>query len=181
MTALLDHLDHDDCLVFGIGNVGRSDDGLGWAFVDWIENARELSAGAERWRRMQVLRRYQLALEDADLLSRVRRVLFVDSTKDPQVDSYAVTRPVPRFDVSFSSHALSVPALLATCRTCFGHVPETHVMAIRGYAWDLAVGLSRPAADNLAAALRCAGGGSLATETAESTDPLGSPSHWRAS
>jgi hydrogenase maturation protease len=142
----LDIRDGPDTLVYGIGNVGRQDDGLGWAFIDWVE-------AQGRWPRTRLVRGYQLALEDADLLSRVDRVLFVDSTKDPQVRRYAVYRPEPRLDFSFTSHALSIPAVLATCDTCFGRVPQAQVLAIRGYSWDLSVGLTTGAAGNLAAAL----------------------------
>ncbi|MEI2776825.1 MAG: hydrogenase maturation protease [Tetrasphaera sp.] len=145
MTALLDLVGEADCLVYGIGNEGREDDGLGWAFVEDLERG---GAG-----QAQLLRRYQLALEDADLIGRMRRVLFVDSTKDPVVPSYAVTRPKPRLDFTFTSHALSVPALLATCRICCERTPEVWLLAIRGYQWDLKVGLSAGAGRNLDAAL----------------------------
>ena len=142
---LLSEFDGPDCLIYGIGNIGRQDDGLGWAFVDWLESHGQCT-------RADRVRTYQLQLEDADLLSRYRRVLFVDSTKDVLVDSFALQRPEPRFDISFTSHALSVPAVLATCHQCFGHLPDTLVLAVRGYEWELRVGLTAAAAANLAAA-----------------------------
>ena len=74
----LDDFDNDSCLIYGIGNVGRQDDGLGWAFVDWLQ-AQGLCSSAE----MQ--RGYQLLLEDAELISNKERVLFVDATKDTSV------------------------------------------------------------------------------------------------
>ena len=42
----LDDFDNDSCLIYGIGNVGRQDDGLGWAFVDWLQ-AEGLCSNAE--------------------------------------------------------------------------------------------------------------------------------------
>ncbi len=144
-ATLLDRYDHDRALIFGIGNIGRQDDGLGWAFVDWIEDTGRCPAAA-------TVRNYQLSLEDADAISRVERVLFVDSTKDPSVVSFEISRPAPKLDVSFTSHAMSIPALMSTCLTCFGYLPEVSVLAIRGYCWELEVGLSQDASVNLAAA-----------------------------
>lgn len=167
-TGLLDRLDGPDCLVYGIGNLGRQDDGLGWAFVDWVE-------AADRWPRTRLVRGYQLALEDAHLLSQVRCVLFVDATKDPAVDAFAVSRPTPSFDVTFTSHALSVPSVLATCRTCFGHVPQVWQVAIRGYAWGLDVGLTEAAAGNLAAALRHVSGDEARLAPTEPTPTRAAP------
>ncbi len=115
--SLLATLDDPSCLIYGIGNVGRQDDGLGWAFIDWLEESRLCP-------RARLVRGYQLVLEDADLLARVRAVLFVDSTKDPAVESFEVQRPLPHLDVSFTSHALSVPSVLATCELCFERVPD---------------------------------------------------------
>jgi len=135
-----------DCLIYGIGNVGREDDGLGWAFIDWLEEAGSCPG-------VQLVRSYQLQLEDADLVSRVRRVLFVDSTRDPVVQDFTVTRPEPRLEVAFTSHALTIPTVLATSQQCFDRLPDVRVLAIRGYSWDLAEGLTPPARHNLATAI----------------------------
>ncbi|PRC45939.1 Ni/Fe hydrogenase, partial [Mycobacterium sp. ITM-2017-0098] len=92
----LGDFDDDTCLIYGIGNVGRQDDGLGWAFVDWLE-AQGCCPSA------QVQRSYQLLIEDADLISTKRRVLFVDATKDESVMSFELHRPVPKMDFTFTS------------------------------------------------------------------------------
>lgn len=143
---LLEALNDPDALIYGIGNVARQDDGLGWAFVDRIERHRDRP-------RAQLVRGYQLALEDADLVSRASRVLFVDSTKQTTVRCFSLYRPTPRLDFSFTSHALSIPSVLATSLSCFGVLPEVTVLAIRGYEWDLQVGLTDRAAANLDAAI----------------------------
>ena len=138
----LGFFDDPSSLICGIGNVGRQDDGLGWAFIDRLE--------AHKRRPHADLRRaYQLNLEHADLISRFARVLFVDATKDPLVSSFALTRPEPKLDFSFTSHAISVPSILATARQCFGYVPEVHLLAIRGYEWELQTGLTEAAEQNL--------------------------------
>lgn len=131
-----------DCLIYGIGNVGRQDDGLGWAFIDWLE-AKGLCPEAEK------VRNYQLFLEDADLISRKKRVLFVDATKDPAIDSFALTVEKASLDFSFTSHAISIPSIMATCQLCFDTQPEVYVLAIRGYQWALEEGLTGGARSNL--------------------------------
>ncbi len=142
VDLMLAYFDHDDCLVYGIGNDGRQDDGLGWAFMDWLEDSGHCRQAERR-------RHYQLQLEDADLLSYKRRVLFVDASKDERLDSFDITRVYPKLDFSFTSHALSISTVLATCLTCFDRVPEVYQLAIRGYEWELQAGLSAGAQVNL--------------------------------
>jgi hydrogenase maturation protease len=138
--------DNSTSLIYGIGNDGRQDDGLGWAFIDRLEQIRPRPHACLR-------RTYQLSLEDADLISRYSQVLFVDATKDPAVESFSLSRPQPKLDFSFTSHAISVPAILATTRQCFEHVPDAYLLAIRGYEWELQQGLTSPAQHNLSQSL----------------------------
>ncbi len=142
----LDDLDDKSCLVYGIGNVGRQDDGLGWAFVDWVQ-AQGLCSNAE------LQRGYQLLLEDAELISNKERVLFVDATKEPTVQSFTLQRAAPRMDFTFTSHAISIPAIMATCQQCFDRLPIVHVLAIRGYEFGLDIGLTDGAKRSLNAAI----------------------------
>ena len=138
----LDDFDEDSCLIYGIGNVGRQDDGLGWAFVDWLQT-QGLCSSAD------MHKNYQLLLEDAELISNKERVLFIDATKDASVESFTFERAAPRMDFSFTSHAISIPAIMATCQQCFGRLPVVHVLAIRGYEFELEMGLTRAAQHNL--------------------------------
>lgn len=146
MTSVtLDDFDDDTCLIYGIGNAGRQDDGLGWAFIDWLE-AQGRCVNAQRQRN------YQLLIEDADLISTKERVLFIDATKDQTVTSFTLGRAAPRMDFTFTSHAISVPAIMATCQQCFHRLPEVHVLAIRGFEFELEIGLTPAAQRNLDAA-----------------------------
>lgn len=138
----LDDFDSSLSLIYGIGNVGRQDDGLGWAFIDWVE-AEALCTRAD------IRRHYQLHLEDAELISHKKSVLFVDATKDASVKSFTLERVEPRMDFSFTSHAISVPAIMATCQQCFQRLPEVYMLAIRGYEWELKIGLTQQAEQNL--------------------------------
>lgn len=138
----LDYFDDDSALIYGIGNIGRQDDGLGWEFIDWLETS-SACAKAEK------VRFYQLNLEDADLISHKQRVLFVDASKDTTVDSFRLYKAEPKMDFSFTSHAMSIETIMATCRQCFGKIPEVYVLAIRGYEWELQIGLTEQAKNNL--------------------------------
>lgn len=138
----LEDFDDPSSLIYGIGNVGRQDDGLGWALIDWLE-AEFLCPKAE------IQRHYQLHLEDADLISRKKRVLFIDATKDASVESFTLERAEPKMDFSFTSHAISIPSIMATCQQCFQRLPEVYVLAIRGYEWELKMGLTQRARQNL--------------------------------
>ncbi len=129
-------------LIYGIGNVGRQDDGLGWAFIDWLEEASICS-------KAELMRHYQLHLEDADLISYKQQVLFVDATKAPEVDSFQLEKVEAKMDFSFSSHAISIPSIMATCRQCFEKVPDVQLLTIKGYEWELQLGLTEKAKQNL--------------------------------
>ena len=93
MESPLAEFNDERCLIHGIGNVARQDDGLGWAFIDWLEREGLCP-------RAQKIRHYQLFLEDADLLSRMDRVLFVDEEIAQAIEpgtekvDVVLTRPV---------------------------------------------------------------------------------------
>lgn len=133
---------HESCMIYGIGNVGRQDDGLGWAFIDWLEETGVCP-------KAELTRHYQLQLEDADLISKKERVLFVDATKVPDVKDIRLEAIAPKMDFSFTSHAISIPAILATCQTCFDRIPDVQLLTIKGYEWELKLGLTTNAARNL--------------------------------
>lgn len=142
LATLLETFNTQDSLIYGIGNVGREDDGLGWAFVDWIEE-NKLCLEAE------LVRNYQLHLEDADLISHKKRVLFIDATKKEEIKKFKLSKVEAKMDVTFTSHAISVPSVLAISTQCFDSAPEVYLLEIKGYAWELKIGLTPHAKKNL--------------------------------
>jgi hydrogenase maturation protease len=144
-ASILQWFDVPGGLIYGIGNDGRQDDGLGWALIEALEREGVC-------RHAELHRNYQLQLEDADLIRGMRRVLFVDATKSPDVADCALYAVEPKLDFSFSSHEISAASILATCRLCFGKKPQVWMLAIRGYEWELRMGLTAAAARNLHAA-----------------------------
>ncbi|MCF6167124.1 hydrogenase maturation protease [Lutibacter sp.] len=129
-------------LIYGIGNIGRQDDGLGWAFIDWLTKEKLFS-------KAETMKHYQLHLEDADLISHKKRVLFIDATKEPDVETFEFVKIDPKLDFTFTSHDISIASILATCKLCFDYIPEVYLLKIKGYEWELKEGLTDKAIENL--------------------------------
>lgn len=146
LMHILCEYNNDDSLIYGIGNIGRQDDGLGWAFIDWIEE-NSICPQAE------TMKHYQLHLEDADLISYKKRVLFIDASMHEEIGSFRLEKVTPKMDFSFTSHAISVPSILATCQQCFDYLPEVYLLEIKGYEWELQIGLTTKAKENLKKAI----------------------------
>jgi len=123
-----------ETLLIGIGNSGRCDDGLGWAFLDRVHKETAFPGRAEY--------RYQLQVEDAALVSGAARVVFVDSCTDvvPQGFRWQVCEPSPRFE--FTTHALTPQAIMYLCRALYGKAPRAYLLLICGTSWKLRTGLS---------------------------------------
>jgi hydrogenase maturation protease len=144
----LDDLPDGPLLVYGVGNPGRQDDGVGPMLVE-----RLAEAGAEGDVTFEC--GYQLAPEDALLVSRHACVLFVDATAAPDAQApYACSPIKPASEVSFTSHALSPGALLTLCLRLYGKAPLAFALAIPAYEFDVNADLTPLTAANLEAAWR---------------------------
>jgi hydrogenase maturation protease len=135
-----------ETLIIGIGNSGRSDDGLGWAFVDRILKEGEFDGLAEY--------RYQLQVEDAALISEVERVIFVDSHHGELPNGFQLTRCEPLKEFAFTTHVLPPGAVLSLCGDLYGKTPRAEVMMIQGTSWDLQIGMSPEAEERLEEAVQ---------------------------
>lgn len=134
-----------DTLIFGIGNCSRSDDGLGWAFLDRILQDRNFPGRAEY--------RYQLGVEDAALVARAGRVIFIDSCRGPLEGGFA-WQPCEASDhFEFTSHVLPPRAVMHYSRDLYGKHPPADILMISGECWDLQSGLSESARENLEKAI----------------------------
>jgi hydrogenase maturation protease len=132
-------------LVYGYGNPGRLDDGLGPAAADAL--------AAEGLPDVTVDANYQLSVEDAAAVAAHDVVVFVDAdTSGPE--PFWFDRLQPRRETSFSTHSVSPQAVLALAEDLLGGRAEGYVMGIRGYEFNgFGEGLSARAATNLAAAI----------------------------
>lgn len=148
--------DHERILIYGYGNPGRGDDGLGPALVARLE--ADLSAGvasvSDRFASVAFEANYQLELEDAAELALHDVVLFVDadlSGPEPfwfgAVDSNSAR-------LGFSSHSVSTGTLVTLAKELFGKSVRAYTLGIRGYDFDgLRETLSSGAQRNLCEAL----------------------------
>jgi hydrogenase maturation protease len=134
-------------LVYGFGNPGRQDDGIGVALVDELE-----AWAASRGRRdLTFERNYQLNVEDAWEASRHDVVVFLDASAR-QEERFLLRALQPALQVSFSTHALGPESVLALCRDLYGRQPYAHLLTVRGYSWEPNGEMTEEARDNLEAA-----------------------------
>ena len=91
-------------LIIGIGNSSRSDDGSGWKF---LENLPADIGDTD------LEYRFQLQVEDADLVKDYDTVIFVDATEKrvPAGFDFSFCDPVSYHD-SFTTHRLEPSAVL---------------------------------------------------------------------
>lgn len=123
-----------DALVFGIGNSGRADDGLGWTFLDWLSSLAGFRGRSEY--------RYQLQAEDAALVANAAQVVFVDAYRGQLPDGYRWQACEPSAEFQFSTHALPPRTVLSLCRDLYPTTPPATCLMIEGAAWELKTGLS---------------------------------------
>lgn len=131
----------DNTLIIGIGNNTRQDDGLGWCFLDKLEK--------EGYNSENLLYKYQLMVEEAEIIAEYDKVIFVDACKTPLENGFAIERIYPAKQVAFSTHAVPPNQVLNLCDTIYGKNPEAYVVKIQGYTWDIKVELSSQAQINL--------------------------------
>ena len=130
-------------LVYGIGNPGRRDDGLGPELAGRIEKAALPGVTVDA--------NYQLNVEDALACSSHDLVIFIDASKDgPEPFSFAEL--APSRDIAFTTHELSPESVLALSEELYGRLPKAWLLAVRGCDWEIGEGLSERAACNLSGA-----------------------------
>ena len=127
-------------LIIGIGNSGRQDDGLGWSFLDHVE---------KNFRQFDIEYRYQLQIEDAELISQYDEVVFVDAAIDASDNGYYFKPCAPSEKYSFSTHALKPETILHLAQSLYHKEPKSYKFGIEGYEWELNIGLTEKAKTNL--------------------------------
>ena len=132
-------------LVYGYGNLGRGDDGLGPRLVTALQDAGVDGAVCEA--------DYQLSVEDSATLAGYEVVIFVDADmKGPA--PFRFRRVEPAREMSFSSHSATPGQVLALAQQMFGAKTRAFTLGIRGYVFgEMCEALSEAAQANLASAL----------------------------
>jgi len=126
-------------LVIGIGNTGRADDGLGWAFLDKLMEDD----------RFEVTYRYQLQVEDAELISRYDRVWFIDASHRAYENGFECKVLQPESQHSYTTHELHPATVLHLSQDLYQKSPESYLLEISGEDWELGHKMSIPASSRL--------------------------------
>lgn len=126
-------------LLIGIGNYGRSDDALGWKFLDEFSALNDL---------YDFEYRYQLQIEDAELVSKYEKVIFVDASHQPLEKGFSFFTCSPAPTSAFTTHQLNPETVLWLAGELFDDPPKGYIMAIGGIQWKLHFGLSNQAKRN---------------------------------
>ncbi len=138
-------MEHPQILIYGYGNPGRQDDGVGNAVVDELE-------GFIRERYIPGVSfdsNYQLNIEDATVIYGKDLVIFVDATTEVEVEHFKVTRVQPDPKVEFTMHAVSPSFVLNLCHDLYHEEPDTYLVHVRGYQWEFLGNMTRQAEDNV--------------------------------
>ena len=132
-------------LIIGIGNCGRADDALGWAFIDRIKENLPGNFDCEY--------KYQLQVEDAELILHYDVVYFVDAHKEQLDKGFKCSEGYPKATHSFSTHELDPSTVLHLTRDIYNKLPKSYILGISGLDFELKIGLSEQAKENLNNAL----------------------------
>jgi hydrogenase maturation protease len=145
----------DTILLYGYGNPGRGDDGLGPALATAIEALGMPGIVADA--------NYQLTVEDAADIAGYAAVVFADAAMQgpapfgfSRIDDSAIKRTGNSMGSSlcWTSHSVSPVQVVALARDLFGSTVTAYVLGIRGYVFgELDESLSPPARDNLTEAV----------------------------
>lgn len=134
-----------ETVIFGIGNCGRSDDGLGWAFLDALRREPGFACPVEY--------RYQMQVEDAALIAGQEGAIFVDSYNGDLPGGFRWASCEASEEFEFTTHVLPPRGVMHYCRELYGKTPRAHVLMIQGSQWGLRNGMSGAARRHLDAAL----------------------------
>jgi hydrogenase maturation protease len=133
-------------LIYGYGNPGRQDDGLGERFIALIEKW----ISDEKPENIYTDCNYQLNIEDAASIAEYDRVIFVDASVVEDVENFRLETIEPNdAKIEFSMHAVSVSYVADLCRKIYGKTPEALVLHIKAYEFDFKEELTQQAAENM--------------------------------
>jgi hydrogenase maturation protease len=134
-------------LVYGYGNPGRGDDGLGPALAAAVEGLGLPG--------IRVDANYQLTVEDAADIGGYAAVVFADAaTRGPAPFFFSRIDASSIGHVGWTSHSVSPAQVVALARDMFASNVAAYTLGIRGYVFsELDEGLSVAARNNLAEAI----------------------------
>lgn len=135
-------------LLYGYGNPGRQDDGLGNAFVDRIEKWIE-DEGLEGF---EFDSNYQLNIEDSEAIADKDLAVFIDASVE-DIEDFCISKVTESSKITFTTHAASPGYIVDLCKQIYGKAPATYLIHIKGSEWAFKEGLTEKAVENLEKAL----------------------------
>ncbi len=138
-------------LIYGYGNPGRQDDGIGARFVemvdDWIEEDKLTDIYTDC--------NYQLNIEDSAVVADYETVIFVDASVVEEVEDFKLETIQPNdATIEFTMHAVSTSYVIDLCRKLYGKTPQAYVLHVKAYEFDFIEELTPKAAENLESAFQ---------------------------
>lgn len=135
-------------LIYGYGNPGRQDDGLGIALTQRLE----AWVSENPIKGVEFDNNYQLNIEDAAAIAQKDLVIFADASEE-DIEDFCLSQVDGTSKVSFTTHAASPGYIVQLCKELFQKEPLVLLLHIKGYEWAFQEGLSVRASQNLAKAL----------------------------
>lgn len=135
-------------LIYGYGNPGRQDDGLGNLFVDRIEQW----AKRENLNNIHFDSNYQLNIEDAAEIAGYDIVVFADASIE-EIEDFELTEITPESKVEFSMHSVSAAYVVFLCNDIYKKTPKSFLLHVKGYEWEFKEGVTTAAIQNLEKAI----------------------------
>ena len=133
-------------LIYGYGNPGRQDDGIGARFVEladvWIEQGNLSGVFTDC--------NYQLNIEDSALVADYDMVIFVDASVVAEVEDFKLETIHPNdATIEFTMHAVSTSYVVDLCQKLYGKHPQAYVLHVKAYEFDFIEELTPKAIENL--------------------------------
>jgi hydrogenase maturation protease len=116
-------------LVFGVGNPGREDDGLGPALLARLEATPVPGIDLDC--------DYQLVVEDAAEVARHAVVVFVDASIDGPAPFAFTEIAEPRASARFTTHGASPAGVLGLAQELFQATTRGYLLGIRGVSFAM--------------------------------------------
>lgn len=132
-------------LVIGIGNPGRTDDGLGVALAEKVESWQlpSLSTSID----------CQLNPEHAAEVAEAELVIFIDASVEAKAP-YRISKLIPAAKEESTTHSMAPETVLEVCRKVYGKSPVAFLLEVRGEDFAIGEGLSSEAKLHLGEAER---------------------------
>lgn len=133
-------------LIYGYGNAGRMDDGIGERFVELVDKW----IAEEKIENVFTDCNYQLNIEDAATISEYDRVFFVDASIVEDVENYRLEEIEPNdATIEFTMHAVSTSYVVDLCKKIYNKTPEAYVLHVKAYEFEFKEEMTPKAAENM--------------------------------